>query len=114
MNKEIVQDWSELPWEKIRPDITAGVLGSRLIPKGVDVQAVTLTRVEPRGEFSIHADKYHHVFLFLEGHGEGWLGDASYEIKPGLIVRVPAGHSHGYRNTNDSDLILLTINYLDI
>jgi quercetin dioxygenase-like cupin family protein len=114
MNHNLVQDWSELPWESTRPDITIGVLGSRVIPKGADVHSVTLTRVEPKGEFSIHADDYNHVFLFLKGKGEGWLGDESYEIKPGLIVRVPAGQSHGYRNTNDLDLILLTINYSDI
>ena len=113
MNHDLIQDWSELPWEFTRPDVTAGVLGSRVVPKGADVHTVTLTRVQPKGEFSIHADDYNHVFLFLEGKGEGMLGDDSYEIEPGLIVRVPAGQPHGYRNTSDSDLILLTINYSD-
>ena len=114
MNHNLVQDWLELPWKSTRPDVTVGVLGSRIVPKGADVLNVTLTRVEPKGEFSVHADDYNHIFLFLEGKGEGRLGDESYEIRPGLIVSVPAGQSHGYRNTNDSDIILLTINYSDI
>ncbi|MFW9801971.1 MAG: cupin domain-containing protein [Candidatus Thorarchaeota archaeon] len=114
MNRDIIRNWSELPWEPIRPDVAFRVLGSGLVPNGADIQAVTLTRVESKGEFSTHADNYHHVFLFLEGYGEGWIGDESYEITPGLIVRVAAGQSHGYRNTNYSDLILLTINYLGI
>ncbi|MHA2384979.1 MAG: cupin domain-containing protein [Candidatus Thorarchaeota archaeon] len=114
MNHDPIQDWSKLPWESTRPDVATGVLGSKVVPKGADIHTVTLTRVEPKGEFSVHADDYNHVFLFLEGRGEGRLGDDFYEIRPGLIVRVPAGQPHGYRNTNDSDLVLLTINYSDV
>ncbi|MHA1925826.1 MAG: cupin domain-containing protein [Candidatus Thorarchaeota archaeon] len=113
MDWNLVQKWQDLSWESTRPDITIGGLAHRLIPDGSTVHGVMLTKVEPEGEFSIHADEYDHVFLFLEGMGEGWLGDDSYEIEPGLLVRVPAGQSHGYRNTNNSDLILLTINYSD-
>ena len=114
MKQKFIMDWSELVWEPTRPDIASQVLGSGLVAKEADILSVTITRVEPNGEFSIHADNHHHVFLFLEGYGEGWLGDDSYEIRPRLIVRVPAGFSHGYRNTNDSDLVLLTINYSGI
>ncbi|MHA2356301.1 MAG: cupin domain-containing protein [Candidatus Thorarchaeota archaeon] len=113
MNDGLVQDWSELLWEFTRPNITTNVLGSRLLPEGTAVQAVTLTRVEPKGEFSVHADDYAHVFLFFEGQGEGWLGDEVYAIRPKLIVRVPSGLPHGYKNTGRSDLTLLTINYSD-
>jgi mannose-6-phosphate isomerase-like protein (cupin superfamily) len=97
----------------MRPDVASNVFGVSLVPKGTNVQDLTLTRVEPKGEFSDHADHYNHVFIFLEGKGEGWIGDASYDIGPGVIVRVPAGQRHGYRNTDDSNLVLLTINYFD-
>ncbi len=111
MNRDSVQDWSKLNWESTRPDVATGVFGSVIIPEGADMQTVTLMRVEPEGEFSLHADHHNHVFIFLEGKGKGWLDDDSYDIKPGLIVRVSAGQPHGYRNTDDSDLLLLTINY---
>ncbi|MFW9912133.1 MAG: cupin domain-containing protein [Candidatus Thorarchaeota archaeon] len=111
MNQSTILDWSELTWESTKPAIATGVLGSRIVPDGASVRAVTLTRVEPKGEFSPHIDDYDHIFLFIEGKGVGWLGEDSYDIKPRLIVRVPAGQSHSYSNTTDSDLILLTINY---
>ena len=114
MNQSPILDWSELTWESTKPAIATGVFGSRIVPDEGKVRAVTLTRVEPNGEFSPHVDDYDHVFLLIEGKGMGWLGEDSYDIKPRLIVRVPAGQSHSYRNTTDSDLILLTINYSDI
>ncbi|MFW9846412.1 MAG: cupin domain-containing protein [Candidatus Thorarchaeota archaeon] len=111
MTKDLVLDWSDLLWDSTRPTIAKGVLGSMLLSEGADVQKVTLTRVEPEGTFLEHTDDYAHIFLFLEGQGEGWLGGEMYAIHPRMVVRVPAGLSHGYRNTGTSDLILLTINY---
>lgn len=114
MKRDSVQSWSDLNWESVRPEVATRVFGSKILPKRAVIQSITLTRVEPNGEFSTHADSYNHVFLFLEGKGKGWLDDVSYDIAAGLVVRVFAGQSHGYRNTNDSDLILLTINYSDM
>ncbi len=114
MNRELVQDWSELVWKSTRPDLTSGIHACILVRTGAVIQAVMLTRVEPGGLFSIHADEYNHVFLFIEGTGKGWVGNESYNIKPKMLVRVPAGTSHGYQNTSDSDLLLLTINYSEL
>jgi quercetin dioxygenase-like cupin family protein len=114
MNRDLIQNWAELHWKSTKPEITEGVLGCNIVPENADVQSVTLTRVEPKGKFSIHTDDYNHVFLFLQGKGEGQLGEDSYDIRPGMIVRVPAGHPHGYGNTGDSNLVLLTINYSEI
>lgn len=111
MNEYLIHDWSDLIWDSTRPTIAKGVLGSRLLPEGAKARSVTLTRVEPNGEFLLHTDDYSHVFVCLEGKGEGRLGDEVYELRPRLVVTVPSGVSHGYLNTGTSELVLLTINY---
>jgi mannose-6-phosphate isomerase-like protein (cupin superfamily) len=92
-----------------RPE-TESVLIKPLIPSGYTETKVILTKVEPGGSFQSHADAYHHVFYFIEGHGEGVLGEETYEIAPGRVVEVPAGMKHGYRNTFTSEMLLLTVN----
>ncbi|KXH69957.1 MAG: hypothetical protein AM326_01305 [Candidatus Thorarchaeota archaeon SMTZ-45] len=114
MNQELVQEWSELAWKSARPDLTSGILACSLVPTGAVIQAVMLTKVESGGLFSLHADEYNHVFLFIGGTGKGRIGDESYDIKPRMLVRVPAGTPHDYQNTGDSDLFLLTINYSEL
>jgi quercetin dioxygenase-like cupin family protein len=101
---------AELPWQAIRPELTREVFGKSLIsPQLTPVKAV-LTKVAPGGEFASHRDAYHHLLYFLEGEGEGWLGQEGYAIRPGLAVEVPAGVEHGYRNDGEGDLLLLTLN----
>ncbi|MFX0093132.1 MAG: cupin domain-containing protein [Candidatus Hodarchaeota archaeon] len=46
----------------------------------------------------------------MKGEGKTWLGDKVYTIKPGMIVQIPAGEQHGYKNTGEEELMLLTIN----
>lgn len=60
-------------FEAVREDITEGVVGFPLVP-GLSAQTkITLTQVEPKGEFSEHRDEYHHVLYFISGNGVGWL-----------------------------------------
>jgi len=100
----------ELEWTALRNDLTKGVFGKSLIPRELTDVKIVLTRVKPGGEFTIHKDPYHHVFYFIEGQGKVWLGDVSYKINPDLVVEVPAGEFHGYKNTGEEDLLLLTVN----
>ncbi|HVN23902.1 MAG TPA: cupin domain-containing protein [Syntrophorhabdales bacterium] len=97
-------------WKRIRPELTRGILGKALSPTGAGDIDVTLTRVEPRGEFSLHRDPYHHVFYVFEGTGEVRLGEEVYPIRPETVVQVPAGEVHAYKNNGDTELILLTLN----
>ncbi|MFQ6126280.1 MAG: cupin domain-containing protein [Candidatus Heimdallarchaeota archaeon] len=100
----------DLEWTALRKDLTKGIFGKSLIPGELTNVKIMLTRVVPGGEFTIHKDPYHHVFYFIEGQGKGWLGDVSYKINPDLVVEVPAGELHGYKNTGVKDLLFLTIN----
>ncbi len=103
--------WKHLEWSPVRPGVATGVLGHGLVPKGAATQSVSITKVPPGCEFSTHTDQYHHVFCFLGGSGEGWIGQEKYDISPQMVVRVSAGTAHGYRNTGNEELFLITINY---
>jgi quercetin dioxygenase-like cupin family protein len=97
-------------WKVIRPDLTKGIMGKGLVPKGTKDIDVTVTRVEPGGEFPLHQDPYHHIFYVFEGKGDVRFAEDVHTIGPGTIVEVPAGEVHGYRNKGDKEMILLTIN----
>ncbi|MFW9915395.1 MAG: cupin domain-containing protein [Candidatus Thorarchaeota archaeon] len=110
MFQKRLYELSDLKWKILRKDLTDKVFGKSLIRQDLTDIKITLTKVEPGGEFSLHKDPYHHVFYFITGHGVGWLGNESYAIRPETMVDVPAGVPHGYRNTGKTDLMLLTIN----
>ncbi len=97
-------------WKLIRPDCAKGISGKAIAPKGVRDMDVTVTRVERGGEFAVHTDPYHHIFYFFQGEGEVRLGEDVYPAEPQTIVEVPAGEVHAYRNTGDTEMILLTLN----
>ena len=97
-------------WKPIRPEFTRGIVGKGLAPKGTKNIDVTVTRVEPDGEFSLHHDPYHHVFYVFQGEGEVRLGEDVYPIGPETVVEIPAGEVHAYRNKGGAELILLTLN----
>jgi quercetin dioxygenase-like cupin family protein len=97
-------------WKSIRPEFTKGIVGKGLAPKGTKDIDVTVTRVEPGGEFSPHHDPYHHVFYVFQGEGEVRFGEDVYPIGPETVVEVPAGEVHAYRNNGSVEMILLTLN----
>ncbi|MFX0113005.1 MAG: cupin domain-containing protein [Candidatus Hodarchaeota archaeon] len=101
---------NEMSWEILRKDFAKKVFGKTLIPEELTDIKVVLTKVEPGGAFSLHKDPYYHILYFIEGEGEGWLEDETYQIKPGTVVNVPAGVSHGYKNMGEENLLLLTMN----
>jgi mannose-6-phosphate isomerase-like protein (cupin superfamily) len=100
-------DLSTIAWKPVRPEITTGVFG-RLMLDG-NVKAV-LTRVEPGGKFTMHADSYAHLFYFLAGEGTVWIGDKQSPVRTGTVVQVDAGEMHAYENAGKQDLILLSMN----
>jgi quercetin dioxygenase-like cupin family protein len=99
-----------ISWKKSRPDITKKVEGKSLVPELISNHKVVLTRVQPSGEFKEHSDPYHHIFYFMKGSGKGMINDEEYQIEPGLVVEIPAGTNHAYKNTGKKEMLLLTIN----
>jgi quercetin dioxygenase-like cupin family protein len=97
-------------WKPIRPEFTEGIVGKGLAPKETKNMDVTVTRVSPGGEFSLHVDPYHHVFYIFQGEGEVSLGEDLHPVGPQTVIEVPAGEVHAYRNKGNTEMILLTLN----
>jgi mannose-6-phosphate isomerase-like protein (cupin superfamily) len=108
--KKRIYNVTDQEFTTTRKNLTTGVYGVSLIPDELSKTRVTLTKVEPNGVFSTHIDNYHHIFYFLQGHGIGYLDEEEYSIEPGLIVEIPAGTPHGYRNTSQENMLLITMN----
>lgn len=100
-------DDDSLPWQPVRPEITQGVSGKVLL---AGPTRAVLTRVSPGGRFSAHRDAYAHLFYVLAGHGEVSAGDERQAVGPGSVVRIEAGEAHGYENTGESELLLISLN----
>jgi len=106
-----VFDLAEVTWRPVRPELARGITGREIAgPDAAGGLTLTLTRVAPGGEFPPHRDRYGHVFHFLAGEGVGILGEETYAIHPGRVVHIPAGEWHGYRNTGDQEMLLLSVN----
>ena len=105
-----VYDIKDQDFAVTRRPLVEGVSGLSLIPKDMANFKITLTKVEPRGTFSLHRDDYHHVLYFISGIGIGWLEEEQYDIRPGRIVEIPAGTLHGYMNSSNETMILIIVN----
>ena len=106
----MIYNITEKDWKETRPEHTRNVFGKSIIPKDWSEVKMVYTKVTANGEFSTHVDSYHHVFFYQQGTGIGWIDEKEYDITPGLVVEVPAGKSHGYKNTGSEDLLLITLN----
>jgi len=105
-----VYSLDDVEWNKVRPDIAINILSKSLLPKKWSNVKMVLTKVLPDGEFSDHIDNYHHVLLFLKGIGSVKVDDKEYEISPNLVVEIPAGIKHSYKNKGKDELLLFTVN----
>ena len=94
----------------MRKDIANQIIGASLVPRDLSKTRITYTKVSPGGEFKKHVDDYHHVLLFLHGNGLLVIGEREYVIENGTVAEIPAGVVHGYKNTGDELLTLITIN----
>jgi quercetin dioxygenase-like cupin family protein len=100
-------DTNLLNWQPVRPELTRGVSGKPLLDGPTKV---VLTRVVPGGVFPPHRDKYDHLFHFLSGTGVVLLGGKRIEVVAGVCLQIEAGEVHGYENSGEEDLLLLSMN----
>jgi quercetin dioxygenase-like cupin family protein len=97
----------DLAWEPVRPALTSGVFGRTMLDTGTKM---VFTRVEPGGEFAPHVDPYAHLFYVLSGCGIALSAGSEYQLTPGLVLQIPAGEKHSYRNTGAELLVLISLN----
>ncbi|MGC9779619.1 MAG: cupin domain-containing protein [Candidatus Heimdallarchaeota archaeon] len=110
MIKKKVYNIEKVDWLPIRKDISSNVFGKSLLPNELTDVTISYTKVEHNGEFKKHIDSYHHVLYFIKGQGVGYLDNEEYIIEPNLVIEIPAGISHGYKNNGKEELFLITIN----
>ena len=100
-------DTNDQDWQAVRPELTRGVSG-KLLRDGAT--RIVLTRVVPGGLFPPHRDSYAHLFHFLSGVGVAQLGEQRIEVGSGICLQIDAGELHGYENSGEEDLLLISVN----
>ena len=68
-----------------------------------------VTRTPPGAVVGLHVHPYPETFLLLEGHGRWTAGDAVAELEPEQLLTVPPDTPHGFRNTGDVPLLVVSV-----
>jgi mannose-6-phosphate isomerase-like protein (cupin superfamily)/rhodanese-related sulfurtransferase len=74
---------------------------------GVDV-SMFVTHTPPGAAVELHVHPYAETFLLLAGRGRWTRGDEVVELGPEQLLVVPPDTPHGFRNTGDEPLLLVT------
>lgn len=75
---------------------------------GVDV-SMFVTRTRPGAFVELHVHPYAETFLLLEGHGRWTAGGDVVELEPEQMLVVPPETPHGFRNTGDVPLLVVSV-----
>jgi quercetin dioxygenase-like cupin family protein len=103
----------EITW-KMLDDPAAPGTGFAFTPSVIDAEyteqySAQLCKVAPGGLSKSHVDAYNHAFYFISGTGTVTIGEQSWPLKPGTIVKIPSGLTHAFTNTGADDLTFLVL-----
>jgi quercetin dioxygenase-like cupin family protein len=75
----------------------AGLPHDGVRSRRLDSEALTLIRYEfaPRASYPPHEHEHEHFIHAVDGRATIRLGGNALEVRPGDVVRVPAGVTHG-------------------
>lgn len=68
-----------------------------------------VVRTPPGGGVDLHWHPYRETFLLLEGEGRWTAGDEVVELRQDQMLVVPPRTSHGFRNTGEASLLLVSV-----
>jgi quercetin dioxygenase-like cupin family protein len=68
-----------------------------------------IVRTPPGGAVELHTHPYPETFLLLEGLGRWTAGDQVVELQPNQMLVVPPDTAHGFRNTGDQPLLVVSV-----
>jgi mannose-6-phosphate isomerase-like protein (cupin superfamily) len=68
-----------------------------------------VVRTAPGGFVELHVHPYAETFLLLEGSGRWTAGDVVSELEPEQMLVVPPETPHGFRNTGDAALLVVSV-----
>ena len=68
-----------------------------------------IVRTQPGRFVELHTHPYAETFVLLEGTGRWTAGDEVIEAHAEQIICVPANTLHGFRNTGDVPLLVVSV-----
>ena len=68
-----------------------------------------VVRTPPGKAVDIHVHPYSETFVLLEGRGRWTAGDDVVELGPNQMLVVPPQTPHGFRNTGDGSLLVVSV-----
>jgi mannose-6-phosphate isomerase-like protein (cupin superfamily) len=68
-----------------------------------------IVRTPPGPGVELHTHPYRETFLLLEGEGRFTAGDEVVELRPNQVLVVPPQTPHGFRNTGEVPLLLVSV-----
>ena len=71
--------------------------------------SVFVVRTPPGNGVELHAHPYSETFVLLEGRGRWTAGDEVVELRPSHLLVVPPETPHGFRNTGDEPLLVVSV-----
>ena len=71
--------------------------------------SVFVVRTPPGNGVELHAHPYSETFVLLEGGGRWTAGDEVVELRPSHLLVVPPETPHGFRNTGDEPLLVVSV-----
>lgn len=71
--------------------------------------SVFVVRTPPGKAVDIHVHPYSETFVLLEGSGRWTAGDDVVELGPNQMLVVPAETPHGFRNTGEGSLLVVSV-----
>jgi quercetin dioxygenase-like cupin family protein len=71
--------------------------------------SIFVVRTPPGGGVGLHVHPYAETFVLLEGHGRWTVGEETIELAAEQIVVVPPETPHGFENTSDGSLLVVSV-----
>jgi quercetin dioxygenase-like cupin family protein len=85
---------------------TAALFEGRRADVGISMFVV---RTPPGKAVELHTHPYPETFVLLEGQGRWTAGDTIVELEPEHVIVVPPNTPHGFRNTGDAPLLVVSV-----
>jgi quercetin dioxygenase-like cupin family protein len=76
---------------------------------GAHKLTMRILEIDPDGYTPMHAHEYEHAMLVLKGNGLVTDGAKDCLLEKDDVLFIPAGQIHQLKNTNDSELVLVSI-----
>jgi mannose-6-phosphate isomerase-like protein (cupin superfamily) len=71
--------------------------------------SIFVTRTPPGASVGLHVHPYSETFLLLEGAGRWTRGEEVVELEAEQMVVVPPDTPHGFRNTGEEPLLVVSV-----